>query len=321
MKRIYNLLLVPLLVCLLLHHSISFSQTTSFIYYGVEQGLSQSQVQGITQDNDGNLWIATLSGLTKYNGKEFKTYSRKDSLAEDWVTTLYKDKKGNIWFGHWAGGVSMFNYSTKKIENLALETFTQFKTVTCILQDNQDRFWIATEGAGIFIYDPSGKNKNTITKIEGLGSVNVYSLCKDQLQNVWIATDKGITIYDSKSAINTTSSFAKITSSDGLLSNHITTLAFVNGNEIWAGTGDEGVQVLKVNPDFDFKNANKSIENAGYIIDKEKGLGANFINCIYEDKSHTVWIGTTGGGVTKVTPYSSKDRREAIFLLFVSIFK
>ena len=32
----------------------AIAQTTSFIYYGVEQGLSQSQVQCITQDDDGN---------------------------------------------------------------------------------------------------------------------------------------------------------------------------------------------------------------------------------------------------------------------------
>ncbi len=312
MKKNYKLLFALAAMCLLMQCITSYAQTTSFIYYGVEQGLSQSQVQAITQDNDGNLWIATISGLTKYNGIEFKTFSRKDSLAEDWVTSLYKDKKGNIWLGHWAGGVSMFNYSTQKIENLSLESFTQFKTVTSILQDNQERFWIATEGAGIFIFDPQNKNKNAITKVEGIGSANVYSLCKDQLGNIWIATDNGISIFDSKSSVGSSSSFAQLNSANGLLSNHITTLAVVNGDEIWAGTGDEGVQVLKINADFNYKHAAKAIENAGQIIDKEKGLGADFVNCIYEDKSHVVWIGTTGGGVTKVTPFASKDRATSI---------
>src|ERR1035437_6998418 len=130
MKKNYNISFVLLLIGLVLYNHSLQSQTTSFIYYGLEQGLSQSQIQGITQDNDGNLWVGTLSGLTKYNGKEFKVYSRKDSLAEDWVTTLCKDKKGNIWFGHWAGGVSLYNGKTKKIENLNLEEYTRFKTIT-----------------------------------------------------------------------------------------------------------------------------------------------------------------------------------------------
>ena len=114
-KKHYIVYFVLLLQCLMLYNKPLQSQTTSFIYYGVEQGLSQSQVQDLVQDDDGNLWIGTLSGLTKYNGQEFKTFSRKDSLAEDWITAMCKDVKGNIWLGHWAGGVSMYNYKTKKI--------------------------------------------------------------------------------------------------------------------------------------------------------------------------------------------------------------
>ena len=80
MKNKYHLSVLLSVFLLLCHSTVMHSQTTSFIYYGVEQGLSQSQIQGITQDNDGNLWIATLSGLTRYNGREFKVYSRKDSF-------------------------------------------------------------------------------------------------------------------------------------------------------------------------------------------------------------------------------------------------
>jgi ligand-binding sensor domain-containing protein len=101
-----------LLLCVfLLFHVFAIAQTTSFITYGVEQGLVQSQVQTVVQDNSGNLWIGTLAGLSRYNGMGFENFSRKDGLAEDWVTTSYKDKKGDIWFGHWAGGVSRYTLS------------------------------------------------------------------------------------------------------------------------------------------------------------------------------------------------------------------
>ena len=129
-------------------------QTTSFIHYGVEQGLAQSQVQTIVQDNDGNLWIGTLAGLTRYNGRNFTTYSKKNGLAEDWITVSYKDKQGDLWFGHWAGGVSRYSANRQKIESLNLEEYTRFKTVTGIMEDAKGYFWFSTEGAGIFIYDP-----------------------------------------------------------------------------------------------------------------------------------------------------------------------
>lgn len=306
MKKI-KLLLSLLFAWLLLSNNL-FAQTTSFIYYGVEQGLSQSQVQCITQDNDGNLWIGTLSGLSKYNGREFKVFSRTDSLAEDWVTASCKDHEGNIWFGHWAGGVSMFNYKTQKIENLNLEEYTRFKTVTSIIQDEKKRFWIATEGAGVFVYDPINKKMVTLTKKDGLSSDNVYSVCLDQKGNVWVATDIGITVFSSAEI----SSHSILNIGNGLHSNRITCLRLVNESEIWVGSADAGVMVLKIKDDFSVKAPVKAIENAGQHIDTKDGLESAFINCITEDKSHNVWIGTTGGGAAKFTPFPSKDRAEAI---------
>ena len=306
-KLIHMSLLLFIVLC-----NNTFSQTTSFIHYGVEQGLSQSQVQDITQDDEGNLWIATLSGLTKYNGKEFKIFSRKDSLAEDWVTTLYKDKTGNIWMGHWAGGVSMYNFKTKKIENLNLEEFTRFKTVTSIIQDSQNRYWISTEGAGLFVYDPLNKKMISITSKDGLSSDNVYDICVDQKDNIWIATDIGITIYDVKQDITAKKSYSFLNIGNGLHSNRITTLSLINYNEIWVGSADEGVMVLKISDNFIVKQVAKSIEGAGQKLNTKNGLGSNFINCIIEDKAHNVWIGTVGGGATKCVPFPSKDRVEAL---------
>jgi ligand-binding sensor domain-containing protein/serine phosphatase RsbU (regulator of sigma subunit) len=308
-KTVLNLFLLLTIILLV---SKSYSQTTSFIYYGVEQGLSQSQVQSISQDNDGNLWVATLSGLTKYNGKEFISYSRKDSLAEDWVTTLYKDNKGNIWMGHWAGGVSMFNYKTQKFENLNLEEFTRFKTVTAIIQDEKNRFWISTEGAGVFVYDPINKKMISINSKDGLSSDNVYDICIDQKQNIWIATDIGITIYDTKTDITSSTSYNFLNTGNGLHSNRITSLALINYNEMWVGSADAGVMVLKISDDFSVKQPGKAIEQAGQRIEMKDGIGSNFINQIIEDNAHSIWIGTTGGGVTKCIPYPTKDRTEAL---------
>ena len=93
----------------------SLAQTTHFIHYGIEHGLPQSQVQTIEQDNDGNLWIGTMSGLSKYNGRTFVNYTKKDSLAEDWITSSCMDKSGNLWFGHWGGGVSFCNIESGEV--------------------------------------------------------------------------------------------------------------------------------------------------------------------------------------------------------------
>lgn len=42
--------------------------------YGVEEGLPQSYVSGISQDKDGFIWVSTHDGLSRYDGRHFKTF-------------------------------------------------------------------------------------------------------------------------------------------------------------------------------------------------------------------------------------------------------
>lgn len=58
-----------------------------------------SQVWSIEQDNEGNMWFGTAgSGLWKFDGEEIINYSMKDGLPSNFVETIYKDKKGKLWF-------------------------------------------------------------------------------------------------------------------------------------------------------------------------------------------------------------------------------
>ena len=187
MKRL--LLHVFILICGWLH-----AQTSSFVQYSVEEGMVQSQVQSLTQDQHGNLW----------------------------VTVSIRDSKNDIWFGHWAGGVSRFNSQSQKFESLNLEEYTRFKTVTAIVEDQQGYYWIATEGAGIFIYYPLKNSMYTVTVNEGIPSMNVYDLCLDGNGNMWIATDRGLTICDTKSDFSSPQAYEVMNAQRGFPSDVIT---------------------------------------------------------------------------------------------------
>ncbi|MBO2607365.1 ligand-binding sensor domain-containing protein [Shewanella algae] len=62
--------------------------------YGVPEGLSQSTVTSITEDSDGYIWIGTLNGLNRFDGKEFKQYFANDGsgLKSSFIQSLYFHK-------------------------------------------------------------------------------------------------------------------------------------------------------------------------------------------------------------------------------------
>ena len=224
--------------------TLTQAQTTSFINYGMEQGLVQNQVQSIAQDNEGNLWIGTIAGLSKYNGTQWTSFTKNTNLAEDWITCSFKDKDGNIWFGHWAGGVTRYNATTQQHENLNLEEYTRFKSIRAITQDFTGKFWIATEGAGVFIFDAQTEKMYALSTRDGLSSGTVYDICTDDKQNIWMATDSGLTVFNLNKPVSEKSSFVRISTRNGLFSKNITAIKFTSSNLLVIGSADEGVAVV-----------------------------------------------------------------------------
>ncbi|MFL5754119.1 MAG: two-component regulator propeller domain-containing protein [Bacteroidia bacterium] len=302
---------IPFSLLLLVLFLQGRAQTTSFISYGMEQGLVQSQVQSITQDDEGNLWIGTIAGLTKYNGSKFNSFTKNQGLAEDWITTSCKDKEGNIWFGHWAGGVTRYNIKTKNFENLGLEEYTRFKSIRAIHEDETGRFWIATEGAGVFIYDPSNNKMFALAERDGLSSNTVYDLMIDPYKNVWMATDSGLTVYNLNKPISASGSFIRIAGKDKLFSTNITTVTFTSQNELWLGSADNGTARIDMSRDIQDGLA-EHITSSQVVLNESNGLRSNFIRTIFEDHNKAIWVGTIGGGISLLIPEKDKDRTESL---------
>ena len=105
-----SLILVSLAFFILLFTTITtYASTTTFEthlkfkHLTPSNGLSQSYVFDMVQDNDGYIWIATQDGLNKYDGAKFKYYRSNildpNSLADNYIRKLFKDSKGQIWIG------------------------------------------------------------------------------------------------------------------------------------------------------------------------------------------------------------------------------
>ena len=88
--------------------SIAFTQRYNFINYTVEQGLAQSQINDINQDQLGYLWIGTESGLSKFNGLTFVNYSMANGLPDNKIEKIYFDNNNDLWVGT-PKGLGKFN--------------------------------------------------------------------------------------------------------------------------------------------------------------------------------------------------------------------
>src|SRR6201985_1159631 len=72
-----------------------------FDHLTVRDGLSQSSVMSILQDSQGYLWLATESGLDRYDGYSIREYRRQRgdgrALASDYVWAIAEDAEHDLW--------------------------------------------------------------------------------------------------------------------------------------------------------------------------------------------------------------------------------
>ena len=76
--------------------SIAFGQPRNILFEHItmEEGLSQSTILAIIQDHEGFLWLGTQEGLNRYDGYDFKVYSRSTISAVD---SLSISDKGEVY--------------------------------------------------------------------------------------------------------------------------------------------------------------------------------------------------------------------------------
>lgn len=72
-----------------------------FYHLGIRDGLVANSTTGLQQDAKGYIWIATLQGLERYDGRRFVLFHHKEegtnSLPNDMVMNIRLDKKNRLW--------------------------------------------------------------------------------------------------------------------------------------------------------------------------------------------------------------------------------
>ena len=89
------------------------------------QGLSQTRVLGIVEDDQEFLWFGTQYGLDRYDGYEYKVFThapaRENSLSCVYIHSLFKDRSGTLWVG--------CDHFLDRFDNIS-ETFTHYQIDT-----------------------------------------------------------------------------------------------------------------------------------------------------------------------------------------------
>lgn len=247
-------------------------------------GLSDNSVHDIYCDAEDRIWISTwFAGITIIDFKKPKLELIKhmfniNSILASQVNSILKDSDGDIWFATHSG-ISLLNNSSRRwtylrdLENS--EGIYGYKIMT-ISEDNRKRIWIGGYGNGLHCYDK--KSRKLIDYTSEAGSIYIYNTYYDNNGNMWVG---GIA-----------SLLTKINMNSNRVSKYniknVTVIINKNRDQLWVGTST-GLYILDI-------NSGKVIPYSEFAPEL-KEVSNDYINCLYQDNTGRLWIGTNGGGV------------------------
>jgi ligand-binding sensor domain-containing protein len=172
------------------------------------QGLSQTRVDKIVQDDLGFIWFGTQYGLNRYDGYHFKVFANDNedpqSLGGVDIFSLFKDHSGTLWVGC-AHSLDRFDAKTSTFEHFHIEQSAQLSesdvTVRHISEDPAGTLWLST-GTGLYSLNPVTRKttrfRHDPADPDSLASDHIKFTGTDRRGQFWVADNGGLEQFDPK---------------------------------------------------------------------------------------------------------------------------
>ena len=181
-----------------------------------------------------------LHQATRIDGVIWRTYTAGPETPA--TRAIAEEANGQLWFGA-NGSIHKFDAEsdTWRIHDLPAPA-TREHPVTEIIIDYQQQFWVGTNGAGLFRFDPQGQQWTRYPAAGGQSSLYINALAWDQdARRLWVGATSG---YAGLSTFDTLrQTWENDTPAAELPRRRIADVALAPDGALWVGT-DHGLGIL-----------------------------------------------------------------------------
>ncbi len=241
-----------------------------------------SYFSSVQQDDDGFLWIGTLSGLFRYDGTRVVRFlydpADSNSLGNNYASTLSKDREGNIWIGTFGSGfINIYEREPGKLKRIEPGINNELrKTIRKLKPSLDNKKMIAATTRCIYQISHNGNTLDSILFPQPLSPISDF--IEYENNKFVVAATSAVFILDWKARRLTDLTFP---SKSG---ENFQSIERDSMGNLWIGSRNGLLSV-------DLKNFTTFYSNkySGSILSNIE------INIIKKDTRGRMWIGTSDG--------------------------
>ncbi len=241
------------------------------------QGLPSNTILDIHRSRNGDLWVATNSGLCLATSKGWRVLAGTEKAV---VRRIYEDSSGRLWLGLMPAAILRYDPATNKMSRYESSSGVAGNQVLCLEQDGEGQIWAATDSAGLLRYR---KERNDFVREEvpgGTPEETFHFILNDRHNRLWATGENGL-------LLRSGAKWRRFGRKDGLLQNHVSYITELASGEFWLSYFEPlGVSRFAL----DTGNL-KMLDRLG----QETGLSSEKIYLLGEDLNNNLWVGTGKG--------------------------
>lgn len=239
-----------------------------------QQGLPEGPIWDIFQGRNGYLWVATQTGMVRFDGVRFTPLEQvyKHAPGREWVREAFEDESGTLWLATNESGVfavrrdgsTQYGHAEGLPANL----------IHCLALGQGGNVWACTEN-GVARIDPGKTPAVTTYGIgDGLAGPRVWSGCVDAQGSFWAGGD------NARLSVWRNGAF-QVIRLEGIPETASTRALECDGDTVWAGTSNGLVRIQS--------------DGRQKLYTTAAGLVDNFVLSLAKGSHDTLWIGTRNG--------------------------
>ncbi|MFT3738156.1 MAG: two-component regulator propeller domain-containing protein [Breznakibacter sp.] len=281
--------------------------------------LKGNGVYDVFCDHNKRVWVCTYSGGLSFYDQTAPLVSHivhqvnnKNSLVNNDVNSIIEDRFGKLWFAT-NNGISCWDVSANQWTRFYYEEHGDVQVFLALCEDDHGRIWAGSYSSGVYVLDAeTGKElAHYINEDENSPLINnfIFDIFKDSQGDIWVGGVNGVfACYHTRGnrfrtyAREPISTFAEMspdsillgcsyglvllnkqTGNKDILAFGISVRSiFITGDEIWIGTGGDGL--------IKYNYRDKTTER--FVT--QSGLTSAFVNSVtFAD--NCLWLGTENG--------------------------